>query len=125
MRPGPGQGFYRGFRYLARNGCTVASPAAAGVFFWSTECTGPLGCATQALSVCLLFPDCNDDLSDCSLAEMDALRDWMAQFYGKYKVVGRVVSSAERIEPATGAVEAEADVEQEEADTSTDKNKDD
>ena len=56
---------------------------------------------------------------------MDALRDWMAQFYGKYKVVGRVVSSAERIEPATGAVEAEDDVEQEEADTSADKNKDD
>ena len=71
------------------------------------------------------FPDCNDDLSDCSLAEMDALRDWMAQFYGKYKVVGRVVSSAERLEPAAGAVEAEDDVEQEEADASAGKNKDD
>lgn len=41
----------------------------------------------------LFIADCNDDLSDCSLAELDALRDWQAQFYGKYNLVGRVIPS--------------------------------
>lgn len=34
--------------------------------------------------------DCNNSLDDCSLAEMDALRSWEAQFQSKYKIVGRL-----------------------------------
>ncbi|KDD75774.1 hypothetical protein H632_c504p0 [Helicosporidium sp. ATCC 50920] len=37
--------------------------------------------------------DCNDDISDCSIAEKDALRDWEGRFYSKYKIVGKIVSS--------------------------------
>lgn len=34
--------------------------------------------------------DCTDDLGGCTLAEMDALRDWEARFYGKYPIVGKL-----------------------------------
>ena len=39
--------------------------------------------------------DCNGDLEGCTLAEMDALRDWEARFHQKYAVVGRVVPEIE------------------------------
>lgn len=35
--------------------------------------------------------DLTDDLSDCSLAERDSLRDWQARLCSKYKIVGEVV----------------------------------
>lgn len=37
--------------------------------------------------------DCNDDLEGCSLAEMDALRDWEGRFHSKYPIIGRLVKS--------------------------------
>jgi hypothetical protein len=41
------------------------------------------------------------DLSGCSLAELDSLKDWQARLYGKYPIVGEVVT-----EEAAAAQEA-------------------
>lgn len=57
---------------------------------WSTAA---LSCAAVKQGMRQTWPaaDLNDDLSGCSLAELDALRDWQARLYGKYRIVGRVV----------------------------------
>jgi len=51
-------------------------------------------CARALAKYSVELEDCSDDVSNCSLAEMDALRSWEAQFHSKYPVVGRVVDSS-------------------------------
>jgi len=50
-------------------------------------------CARALAKYSVELEDCVSDTSNCSLAEMDALRSWEAQFHSKYPVVGRVDSS--------------------------------
>ena len=38
-----------------------------------------------------VLADCNDNLEGCTLAEIDALRDWQARFYQKYTIIGEIV----------------------------------
>ena len=53
--------------------------------------------------------DLTDDLSDCSLAERDSLRDWQARLYSKYKIGGEGVKGGGAAEAtASGAATAAA-----------------
>ena len=63
--------------------CHVAMPFPSNI-------TGALAAATAAAAAA----DCCADLSGCSLAELDALRDWRARFYAKYPIVGRLITAA-------------------------------
>lgn len=49
-------------------------------------------CARALAKYSVDVKDCTDDLEDCSISEMDALRSWEAQFQSKYKIVGRLTS---------------------------------
>lgn len=51
------------------------------------------------------------DLTGCSLAELDSLKDWQARLYGKYPIVGEVVTeeAAAAQEAAPEAAAAPAD----------------
>ena len=48
-------------------------------------------CARALARYSVDLEDCNDSLDDCTLAQMDALRNWEAQFQSKYKIVGRLL----------------------------------
>lgn len=48
-------------------------------------------CARALAKMSTDIKDCVSDVQDCSLAEMDALRDWEARFQSKYIVVGKVI----------------------------------
>ncbi len=48
-------------------------------------------CARALAKYSVEIEDCTDDLTGCSLAELDALRDWEARFHSKYPVVGKIV----------------------------------
>lgn len=81
-----------------------------GVLFWrlgrATACV--LLCPAQAVPAAHppLGADCNDDLTDCSLAERDSLRDWQGRLYSKYAIVGEVAKEG-GASAATAAVAAE------------------
>lgn len=46
--------------------------------------------------------DCTADVSDCSLAEKDSLRDWQARLYSKYPIVGELAGPAQPAAAAAG-----------------------
>ena len=48
-------------------------------------------CARALAKMSTDITDCTADVQDCSLAEMDTLRDWEARFQSKYIIVGKVV----------------------------------
>lgn len=92
----------------AYNGQDASKPmllAIRGVIFdvsSAKEFYGPTGaypfagreCARAFAKYSVETDDCNDKLDDCTLSEMDALKNWEAQFQSKYKIVGRVISSS-------------------------------
>lgn len=74
----------------------------------------PHGSPSSQHSTAVALPgcsaDCTDDISDCTLAERDSLRDWQGRLYSKYPIVGEVVkegAAAAAGEPA-GAAQAAA-----------------
>lgn len=80
--------------YLAVRG--VIFDVTSGKDFYGKDGAYPFGgkeCARAFAKFSTELKDCNNDLTGCSLSEMDAVRSWEAKFHQKYKVVGRVVKS--------------------------------
>ena len=77
--------------YLSSRG--VVFDVSKGEAFYGKDGSYPFGgkeCARALAKFSTEVQDCCDDLQGCTLAEMDALRDWEARFHQKYAVVGRI-----------------------------------
>lgn len=71
----------------------VIFDVSSGKAFYGPDGSYPFAgreCARAFAKYSLELEDCVSDVSNCSVAEMDALRSWEAQFQSKYPVVGRV-----------------------------------
>ena len=70
-------------------------PVPAGKDFYGPDGVYPFAGRECARAFALLSTnteDCNDNLEGLDKMEMDNLQGWQAKFYGKYPLVGRIVS---------------------------------
>lgn len=92
--------------------CGTVLDVTAGSAFYGPDGAYPFAgreCARALAKFSTDAADLTDDLSDCSLAERDSLRDWQARLYSKYKIVGEVVKGGGAAEAtASGAATAAA-----------------
>ncbi|PRW57859.1 steroid-binding 3 [Chlorella sorokiniana] len=75
--------------------CGTVLDVTAGAGFYGPDGAYPFAgkeCARALAKFSTEVADCNDDISGCSLAERDSLRDWQARLYSKYPIVGEYTS---------------------------------
>ncbi|KAL4433840.1 hypothetical protein ABPG75_000281 [Micractinium tetrahymenae] len=74
--------------------CGTILDVTAGSGFYGPDGAYPFAgkeCARALAKFSTEAADLTDDLTGCSLAERDSLRDWQARLYSKYKIVGELV----------------------------------
>lgn len=82
--------------YLAIRGMVLDVTPGAG--FYGPDGAYPFAgkeCARALAKFSTEEADLNDDLEGCSLAELDALRDWQARLCTKYRIVGDLVKEGQ------------------------------
>lgn len=94
--------------------CGLVLDVTAGSGFYGPDGAYPFAgreCARALAKFSTEEADLVADLTGCSLAELDSLKDWQARLYGKYPIVGEVVTeeAAAAQEAAPEAAAAPAD----------------